>query len=218
MLRRSVLIALLAAMAIFILLAAAAAAALVTGTFDVAATRRRPAVVERLLESARDRAVEARSDSIEVPPLDDPALVRLGVAHYHEMCVTCHGAPGIEPSEIGRGLAPAPPGLSSLQPFDAAEIYWVVKNGIWSTGMPAFGPTHGDHELWAIAAFVERLPRLSPAEYAALVRDAGLGPDSEEGEEQEDAGLAVDHEHQAGPSHSHHHEASSAHDRHPPIG
>jgi molybdopterin-biosynthesis enzyme MoeA-like protein len=36
------------------------------------------------------------------------------------------------------------------------------------TGMPALGPTHADHDLWAIAAFVRQLPTMTPEEYQAM--------------------------------------------------
>jgi hypothetical protein len=43
------------------------------------------------------------------------------------------------------------------------------------TGMPGFGKTHSDEEVWAIVAFVQRMPDLSSEEYQAMVRQAGLG-------------------------------------------
>lgn len=30
-----------------------------------------------------------------------------------------------------------------------AEIFWIVKNGLKMTGMPAFGPPHSEEQLWA---------------------------------------------------------------------
>ncbi|MCX5909784.1 MAG: cytochrome c [Deltaproteobacteria bacterium] len=52
------------------------------------------------------------------------------------------------------------------------EIYWIVRNGIKMTGMPAFGPTHNEDELWAIVAFVKRLPDLSSKEYESLAKES----------------------------------------------
>jgi mono/diheme cytochrome c family protein len=36
------------------------------------------------------------------------------------------------------------------------------------TGMPAFGTTHKDEEIWKIVAFVRRLPELPPDDVKAL--------------------------------------------------
>ncbi|MFZ5479513.1 MAG: hypothetical protein ACOZNI_22300 [Myxococcota bacterium] len=40
------------------------------------------------------------------------------------MCETCHGAPGVDPSQIGQGLAPEPPDLVEVAPeWSDAELY-----------------------------------------------------------------------------------------------
>ena len=41
------------------------------------------------------------------------------------------------------------------------------------TAMPAFGDSHNQQTLWNIAGFVERLPRVTPEQYAALPDDHG---------------------------------------------
>ena len=50
------------------------------------------------------------------------------------------------------------------QDKEAGEVYWILEHGIKLAGMPAFGPTHGEDELWAITAFVEQLPEMSAQE------------------------------------------------------
>lgn len=93
-------------------------------------------------------------------------MLSTGASHFTSMCVVCHGAPGTERGEIGKGLNPQPPELShAAEEFELTEIYWIVEHGIRHTGMPAFGPTHGEEELWAIASFVDRLDEMSPEEY-----------------------------------------------------
>jgi hypothetical protein len=39
-------------------------------------------------------------------------------------------------------------------------------------GMPAFGPTHSEEEIWGISMFVKRLPEIDAADYARLRREA----------------------------------------------
>lgn len=165
----------LARLAAFVLLLGLLAAAYVwSGAYDVAANRP-DAWLDRIAETVADRSVERRAKGIEAPPLDDPAMVRAGVVEYEEMCVTCHGAPGVMASEIGMGLSPSPPDLAEEAGEEsAAELFWIVRNGIRMTGMPAFGVTHDDQEIWAIVALLKRLPKMSPQQYQALLRDAGL--------------------------------------------
>jgi mono/diheme cytochrome c family protein len=46
------------------------------------------------------------------------------------------------------------------------EIFWVIKNGIGMTGMPSFARIKvQDPEIWAITAFVKKIPSVSPADY-----------------------------------------------------
>jgi mono/diheme cytochrome c family protein len=38
------------------------------------------------------------------------------------------------------------------------------------TGMPAFGKTHKDDKIWAIVAFLEKLPGMTKEQYKAYER------------------------------------------------
>lgn len=146
-----------------------------SGFYDVSAADPEPGLIQRSLETVQERSVRRRARTIQVPDLSRPALVREGVVHYHFMCVTCHGSPGTPASEIGQGLSPYPSELSNqaLERSDA-EVFWVVKNGLRMTGMPAFGLTHEDGDLWAVVAFLKKLPQLSQQEYQAMLEKAGV--------------------------------------------
>jgi mono/diheme cytochrome c family protein len=158
-----------------------------SGLYDVAATGSSRGFVDQIAHQMSDQSVAHHAVGIQVPPLGDPAQLKVGAAHYEEMCVTCHGAPGVKMSEIGAGLNPSPPNLiRSTRDMSPAEAYWIVKNGIRMTGMPAFGPTHSESELWAITAFVKQLPTMTPAQYQALTSAPGASGDHHEaGEEHE---------------------------------
>jgi mono/diheme cytochrome c family protein len=165
-------------LAVLAVLAAEVAAALAfraSGWLDVSAIPPPSRFEEWFLGGAADRSIEARAKPVSVER-DDRGLLASGLEHYNGMCITCHGAPGLAPSEIERGLNPPAPRLWSddSQSMTDGELYWIVKNGIRMTGMPAFGPTHDEAELRAIVAFVRRLPKLRDGEYAALVRASGL--------------------------------------------
>jgi mono/diheme cytochrome c family protein len=145
-----------------------------SGAYDVAATTGSKGFLDQIAKRVADHSVEHHAQGIQPPPLGDPAQLKTGVVHYQEMCVTCHGAPGVQRSEIGAGLNPGPPALvRSVRDMSPAEVYWIVKNGVKMTGMPAFGPTHSEAELWAITALVKQLPILTPEQYKALAQSAG---------------------------------------------
>ena len=162
-------IAVLSAIGALVLLGAGVLAWMHSGEYNVAASKPHTALGTWALETVMKNSVQDHAADIQVPPLNDSSLRAAGFHHFQAMCVTCHGAPGEERSEIGKGLTPTPPELSEAVPeWTDAELYWIVKHGIKMSGMPAFGVTHDEKELWGIVAFLKRLPHLSPEEYQAL--------------------------------------------------
>jgi mono/diheme cytochrome c family protein len=164
----------------FVLVLAAAGLAFVySGTYDVAASSPDAGLIHWALETTQERSVhraaEAFEETAQVPDLEDPRLIRRGFVLYDELCAVCHGAPGVPISEIGQGLNPYPPELAAeAAEEEPAEVFWVVKHGIKMTGMPAFGVARSDEEIWAITAFLKRMPKLSPEEYERMGRGAGV--------------------------------------------
>jgi mono/diheme cytochrome c family protein len=169
---KTVLLTVLAVLAVLLL---AGAAFVHSGVYDVAASTPDNGFVTTMLRRTSHSSIERRSEGIQVPKLDDPDMIKRGLIHYYEMCVLCHGAPGTKPSEIAQGLNPYPPELAEkAEPDEAAEFFWIVKHGIKMTGMPAFGVTHSDEEVWAMIAFLQKMPQLSPEEYQKMVQEVGL--------------------------------------------
>ena len=139
-----------------------------SGVYNMAATEPHTKLAQWVFNTTTERSIISQAKRIKVPSLEDESLVRKGFNHYNKTCVQCHGAPGV-PSKFGKGLNPEPPDLAKLgQKIAPAELYWIIKNGIKWSGMPAFGATHSERDLWALVAFLNRLPDLSPEEYQAM--------------------------------------------------
>ncbi len=140
-----------------------------SGMFNVATAWEDPAPIRWALVTTRENSVKSRSSSIEVPPTTGDKQIDEGFRSYREMCALCHTPPGATNSPITKGLNPVPPNLAEhAKDLSEAELFWVIKNGIRMTGMPAWGPTHEDTEIWDIVAFVKKLPDMSKDEYKAL--------------------------------------------------
>ena len=153
-----------------------------SGLYDVAASTPERPLARWILTTVRDHSIDRQSAGIAVPRLDDPKLVGEGFEHYHEMCTGCHLAPGMDSSEIRQGLNPQPPVLAELVPHRSpARLFWVIKNGVKMTGMPAWGASHSDEMIWAMVAFLERLPTMTPAQYQAMEKRLPDSPDHDEG-------------------------------------
>jgi mono/diheme cytochrome c family protein len=120
----------------------------------------------------RSHAIASRTADIKPPPLDDPAMVKVGATHYSHMCVGCHLAPGVGSSELRDALYPEPPNLTRFAPRPAVA-FWVIKHGLKMTAMPAWGKSHDDHTIWAIVAYLQKQPRMSAAEFHRLTAKTG---------------------------------------------
>ncbi len=154
----------------FLLTGLLVAAILAAGTYNVAATSSPSKLESRVALFALNRSVARRAPSAKNPFPASPDLFRQGRAHYKENCVVCHAAPGVEGSELSEGLNPPAPDLTlpRVQARPDGEMFWIVSNGIRTTGMPAFSPTHKPEEIWKIVAFVRHLPEITAEEQAQL--------------------------------------------------
>ncbi|MGA9854215.1 MAG: cytochrome c [Gammaproteobacteria bacterium] len=155
--------------AILILASGAFLAYIYSGVANVAATSSDSIVARWVLGTLRERSIATHISNIQVPSLTDPKMIDDGFMHYQEDCADCHLAPGIETSGLRAGLNPRPPVLARTVPHSTpAELFWITKNGIKMTAMPAWGQTHDDATLWAIVAFLEKLPSITPTEYQVM--------------------------------------------------
>lgn len=144
-----------------------------TGSYNVAATVPHTGPTRWLLNTVQRRSVAVRADEVPAQPPVDSAMLRHGFEEYHEMCAVCHGAPGLEPSALGKGINPEPPDLAKeADDWSDRELFWITKHGIKLAGMPAFGGSHSDKALWGIVAVVRRLETMSPEEYRRLASEA----------------------------------------------
>lgn len=153
---------------IVVLIGAAAGAFVGLGLYDVAGNTPHTQPVYSLLEITKQQSVRRQARHIDVPPLQAPTLQARGAVCYREHCLQCHGAPGMGPAPIGLSMQPLPGPLSdATRHWSAAEIYWITRNGLKMTGMPAWQHRLHERDLWAVVAFVQQLPRLHPAELGA---------------------------------------------------
>lgn len=149
------------------------------GLVNVAGDEHHSRTVYRLLETVREESISVRSRRIAVPALDSPHMIASGAADYNDMCSGCHLRPGTADTEIRAALYPQPPDLTRVRRADPAQTFWIIKHGIKMSGMPAWGKTHDDARIWAMVAFLQYLPRVTPEQYEILVaRD--ITPDVDE--------------------------------------
>jgi mono/diheme cytochrome c family protein len=149
-----------------------------SGRYPVGADVPHNGWVLRVLQEIRERSIAAKASDVPVPvDLDDPKRLSNGAGHYASMCSVCHLAPGFAQDETAEGLYPRPPPLAQGISLTPAQIFWVIKHGLKMTGMPAWGPSHSDEELWDLTAFVIHLPKMSTDQYRSIVTQAPMDED-----------------------------------------
>lgn len=83
---------------------------------------------------------------------------------YRQHCAMCHGLMDQPQSATAKGMFPKPPELvhdKGVTDDPPGETYWKIANGIRLTGMPAYGKSLSDKEMWQISfllAGADKLP------------------------------------------------------------
>jgi len=145
-----------------------------SGVINVAATYPHSSLTRWVLHTAMERSVSYHASNIQTPSLDRPDQILNGFRHYREMCTGCHLVPGVSSSEIRKGLMPTPPKLQqTVREWTPAELFWIIKNGVRMTAMPAWGPSHSDEKIWEMVAFLEKFPDMTKAQYSEMDKQAG---------------------------------------------
>ena len=138
------------------------------GFYDVSADTGGNPAVEWSLESVREASIDKHYQTTTAPAwFSTPKAVQAGAHEFaEEGCVRCHGAPGRARDKFAKGMNPEPPDLGKATKDDPpAKVFWIVKNGIRMTGMPAFGGHMEDEEIWRAVTFVQHEESVTPHQY-----------------------------------------------------
>jgi len=130
-----------------------------------------PGQTETFLANKAKHFLVARGSRESVPkePAHTPVSVAEGDKLYGTECAMCHGMDARTPSETGRWMYPRAADLTSpgTQGYSDRELFWIVKNGIRFSGMPAFGKVESDEHIWSLVHYVRSL-NASPGRNASL--------------------------------------------------
>ncbi len=149
-------------------------ALLESGWYHVGSTNQHFQLTHSVLEQGMRESVRFHARDVIVPAdLDGEARVRRGALVYRDNCVQCHGGPGTAQANFGRSMQPVPgPLVDATKRWPSDQLYWITKNGIKMSGMPAWEYHLADADLWAVVAFMRRLPALSVPDFRAMTGPA----------------------------------------------
>jgi mono/diheme cytochrome c family protein len=151
--------------------------------------RSRPSLLEAAVaRRARMWAIPAEARELKNPVPATEEMLTHGRNHWADHCATCHANNGSGDTEIGRNLYPKAPDMRSAatQSLSDGELYYIIRNGVRMTGMPAWGNPEdrdSDHETWMLVAFIRHLPQVT-AEEASEMRKFNPKSMAEREEEQ----------------------------------
>ncbi|TWT66512.1 c-type cytochrome [Allorhodopirellula solitaria] len=149
---------------------------LVSGIVPIKASSGHWPITRWILDFASNRSVGLHSSRIEVPPLDEPGMIRLGAATFDSNCRWCHGAPGFSQPPVAAQMTPHPPELSEAAgSWDDAELFYIIQHGIKFAGMPAWPTQKRNEEIWPVVAFLRALPHLDAGQYLDFTQGDGVG-------------------------------------------
>ena len=151
-----------------------------SGVFNVAATVVDSSVLNWTLVTAREASIGLHSRDVQRLVGGKAADRDNGFRIYRQECVMCHTPVGRTPQPMAVGFNPQAPTFGAdADDMTPAELFWVTKNGIRFTGMPAWGPSRRDEEIWDIVEFMKTLPKMSVADYEAMDRRIPRGSASQ---------------------------------------
>jgi mono/diheme cytochrome c family protein len=127
------------------------------------ATAAPPMPFETSMAEAAVHARMAREAPSSAPIQPDEANLAAGARIYRETCAVCHGLRGESETGIARGMFPKPPQFFAHAASDhpPGDTYWAVKNGIRLTGMPGFGASMTDTQLWQVSLFLSQRDKVA---------------------------------------------------------
>ncbi len=148
-----------------VLLAIGGWVVVVTGAVGVGADHA-PGALERWAAMTSLHASIARQAPEAPPDIDaSPDNLHAGLEVYAHNCMGCHGAADGKRSHVAEGLYQRPPQLAEegVEDDPVGHTWWKVAHGIRWTGMPEFGSSLTDRQIWQVSLFLKHMDSLPKA-------------------------------------------------------
>lgn len=145
---------------------------------------------------AVDAFIDKHASHINSPVSPSPENLIAGMKLYTMNCAVCHGTLDKKSSTLANSFYPPPPQLIQDPPDDPDwHNYFVIRNGIRYTGMPAWDKTLSDEDVWKVTIFLSHIEKLPPEAQAYWKNAFGVpAPAPEAGHEGHDHEGHSDHD------------------------
>jgi thiosulfate dehydrogenase len=114
--------------------------------------------------SVLDASISRHIVGLQNPVSPTEENIEAGAKIYLAHCAGCHGVPANPDAQFSRSFYPPAPGFFQERPdMSEAENFYIVQHGIRWTGMPSFGATLNDQQIWQVVTFLSHIASISPA-------------------------------------------------------
>lgn len=90
-----------------------------------------------------------------------PENISDGKQLFGSYCMVCHGLDGQNTGvPFAQTISPPVPSLASaeVQSYTDGQLKWVIKNGIFPSGMPPSTGDFSDEDMWQMVLYIRHLP------------------------------------------------------------
>ncbi len=95
---------------------------------------------------------------------------------FNSYCMVCHGLDGQNTGvPFARTISPPIPSLASpqVQAYTDGQLKWIIKNGIYPSGMPPASGDFSDDDMWQMVVYIRNLPKKGSLGEPAVYSGAG---------------------------------------------
>jgi mono/diheme cytochrome c family protein len=85
-----------------------------------------------------------------------------GKESFTSYCMVCHGLDGQNTGvPFATTISPRVPSLASaeVQSYTDGQLKWVIKNGLYPSGMPPSNGDFSEKEMWQMVLYIRHLPK-----------------------------------------------------------
>lgn len=144
-----------------ILVAAVALLVIAVLSFNLAALQPPGHFETRVADFSKGFLINRASrHGIPARPATTKNSISAGGEHYGLDCSVCHSDDGHGQTPAGEWMYPRASDLTSkrVQSYSDQELFWIIRNGIRLSGMPAFGEVETPDHIWDLVSYVRTLP------------------------------------------------------------
>ncbi len=95
------------------------------------------------------------------PEHASPQTIADGKQLFNSYCMVCHGLDGQNTGvPFAQTISPPVPSLASphVQAYTDGQLKWIIKNGIYPSGMPPSNGDFSDDDMWLMVLYIRNLP------------------------------------------------------------